>query len=381
MLGLTASRLRNSAEEMEREVLVVRLVSVELNDEALAGADLAVTLRIGSEARRVAVNNMDMQQRLTWDIGASADLFVALYRKRVVGSVLLGSCGPIPALELGVFKAPFLQRFQLTNKDGKRIGKIQLELSLAPSDDERATRIARLHAALLHRLIDLCKDPLPATGLLREPSATSLSPSPRGGGLGSFNDKDADEFVEGYLSPEDATIFLQSDRTGPLFDWVLGASQRQVDEAISEVQKSFKRIVDGGPVAIDRLVEAFYARANLGTSALKSIFGRLSAEARASSAVEIVMAVVSHLRTPNGLGADRIKKLSMQHTEFGVTVDMVGALSFLFAFADLLFPCSTMTWDARCWRECDPPKWPRAPSGPRCWMRRGASPTRSSRPP
>jgi hypothetical protein len=316
------ARRRSSAEGMEREVLVVRLVSVELNDEALAGADLTVTLRLGTEAHRVAVNNMDMEQRLTWDNGASADLYVSLHRKGVVGSALLGSCGPIPTLELGVLKAPFLQRFQLTNREARRIGKIQLELSLAPSDDERATLAARTHLALLRRLTELCKEPLPAVSRPRELSAMSLSVSPLiGGGLGSF--KDAAEFVQGYLAPEDASIFLQSDRTGPLFDWVLGSSQRQVDEAISEVQKSLKRIWDGGAATTDKLVDAFHASANLGSPALKAIFGKLSREARVRTAVEMMNSVVAHIRTPGGIGADRIKKLAIQHAEYGVTVDMV----------------------------------------------------------
>ncbi len=371
-----------SSQNLRREVLVVRLVSVELNDQALAGADLTVTLRVGNETHRVPVTHMDTQQRLTWDLNAGSDLFVSLHRKRVVGSTLLATCGPIPTLELGVQGGPRLKRFQLTTKDTKRIGKIQLELSLAPSDDERNERILRMHTGLLKRLADVPRECLSSSALYRDVAGTAASagkepdslPTSRGsgggGGVGG-SDHDSDDVVAGYLDPSDSSFFFLASSAVPRFDWVLGSSQRQVDDAVHEVQRSFKRLTTPG--VTERLVTRFFERVSSGASMVAGLLAVVDEEDREDKMIDALAVIVGQLRNPAGPDVEKLKRFAVEHIGDGLDLSVVRSAAKLHVFwfeISSVFISTTMSGVLCCTR-FEKPNLEQEPSGMRSWMSRG----------
>lgn len=301
-----------------RDVLAVQVLGLELSESAHHQpiSDLVVVFRLGKsgEERRASLNS---GETLSWDvytgIAGSVEVFCEVLRKRVFGGhAVIGRCGPISVLELGVQEAPFSRPFQLVDKNQKRVGKILLEFSSLATEQERAAALKRSHTALINRLVELTKT-------RRFDTSSSSAPlSPRE----EFDEDGPPGYVCQFLDEKAGVSQVEqaemAEETKSRFNWVLGPSQRQMEDAVQEIQRSFQRILSRG--GVEGMMDTFYSL--LGANpATRSLFANVDTARQKEKLATALKMVIENLQSKKFEVSEALKELGIRHVGYGVKLD------------------------------------------------------------
>ena len=325
------------ANDPERSLVTVQVLETEFSDPTLSGALLLCFVSSGQE-RRVSLTS---SERMCWRMhGPEQNLMIRVLRKRVLGSTVVASCGPIPIRQLGLEKRPLDRKFLLIGASGTRVGKIRLKLSAAYEQSDLHLYISSLHSVVVKKLLDktavLDRSPhfvLSDTSSSHDPTAADQSlPNGAGDGdgdeettgvmgymldLGEHGNGDSeleDEIRSRWSSDADSSL---EETRGARFPWVLAPTVFQLKEAVSSVQGSWKRISE--TCDIGRMVDVFYATAS-GNPRVKVLFDHVDMKAQKEKLSSALSLVLENLHDSKSV-LQILRDLAIRHVDYGVELD------------------------------------------------------------
>jgi hemoglobin-like flavoprotein len=125
---------------------------------------------------------------------------------------------------------------------------------------------------------------------------------------------------------------------GPRFDWVLGPTSRQLEDAVVSVQRSWTRI-SGSAVKAQRMVDVFYARLTNENVAVARMFANVSMEKQKAKLISALALVIENMQQPEQV-VERLRELALRHVDRGVRLDYYNdAGCALVLAAKVLFAC------------------------------------------
>lgn len=275
-------------------VLVVRVIQIDF-DEAWS-SQLICLMKLGGDERRGDLRH-SLDVPFTWPYrrGNQNDLTVSLVKKRLIGWSRVCGTGSIPVAELAPWdRSPVPRWFQLEQR-GLRVGKVMLEIGVRQQDDPN--HIRDMHMQLLGKLsqgggpsssmsVSSSFVVTPKEGTIATTTNVGLDDSD---GLGyvcseeeivpGYQDKLWDEQQLGGVLGEQSSKEGEEDDDDnddddddddeQRFQWVLGATRRQMEDAAAIVSKWWQRVKASD--ALDEMAAVFFDKLGRNGSIAKAL--------------------------------------------------------------------------------------------------------------
>ena len=320
--------------------LTVRVLSLELiGDTAVSRQPQWVAMTFGGEERRVALTQD--APCASWDLSnelmmASGVMTVQVVRKKLVGVAVVCSTGALPIAELQVYARKSTCTFPLVSK-GRRGGKITLEFSTALSQEGLERRLLHMHEELLGALSQRTTDSSSASSSAWASLRSPLSPAHNSEEVLGYVVLDQAEAVDVRLRLEQAETEQEAPHVA--FNWVLGPTQRQLEDCVLMVQRSWKRIQEVGNVGA--MVEQFYTVLRRNPS-IARLFEKTSMEHQKAKLTAALKLVLDNITASQNV-VEELRALAVRHVGYGALLehynDVAAALLEVVLAVEREHPC------------------------------------------
>ena len=266
---------------------------------------------------------------------------VRVVRKRLLGFTTVASCGPIPLRQLGLEQRPLDRKFMLIGANGTRVGKIHLEISADYEESDLLLYTEALHQEVLAKLSKAPEAPMTPHFVLSEASSsrdrTEMTERMDviDGGIGGFDDPSAlgymmelgddglgnlgglEDDIHSRWSADSFKSSLDESEESIRFPWVLAPTAFQLQEAIVNVQRSWKRIT--ATADIGKMVSVFYATAAKNPR-VGALFAHVDMAAQKEKLAGALSLVLENLHDSSSV-LQALRDMAIRHVDYGVELD------------------------------------------------------------